>query len=34
MIGVSALSFMGAVGGRQRFVENLKKITSVPITTA
>jgi maleate isomerase len=34
MIGVSALSFMGGVGGGQRFAETLKKITSVPITTA
>jgi maleate isomerase len=34
MIGVSALSFMGEVGGGQRFAETLKKITSVPITTA
>ncbi len=34
MIGVSALSFMGGVDGAQRFVENLKQITTVPITTA
>jgi maleate isomerase len=34
MIGVSALSFMGGIGGRQRFVERLKSITSLPITTA
>ena len=34
MIGVSALSFMGGVDGSQRFAEKLKKITSVPITTA
>ncbi|MGC2203227.1 MAG: hypothetical protein WA633_24190 [Stellaceae bacterium] len=34
MIGVSALSFMGGVAGSERFEERLKKITSVPITTA
>jgi maleate isomerase len=34
MIGVSALSFMGGVVGGQRFEESLKKMTSVPITSA
>ena len=34
MIGVSALSFMGGVSGGQRFEEGLKRITSVPLTTA
>ncbi len=34
MIGVSALSFMGGVSGGQRFEEKLKKITSLPLTTA
>jgi maleate isomerase len=34
MIGVSALSFMGGASGAQRFEESLKKITSLPITTA
>jgi maleate isomerase len=34
MIGVSALSFMGGVSGGQRFAESLKKITSLPFTTA
>lgn len=34
MIGVSALSFMGGVSGGQRFEEKLRKITSLPLTTA
>jgi maleate isomerase len=34
MIGVSALSFMGGVSGGQRFEEGLKKITTLPFTTA
>jgi maleate isomerase len=34
MIGVSALSFMDGVAGGQRFEENLKQMTRVPITTA
>jgi maleate isomerase len=34
MIGVSALSFVDGVAGGQRFEENLKQMTRVPITTA
>jgi maleate isomerase len=34
MIGVSALSFMGGVGGSERFEQGLKNLTSIPITTA
>jgi maleate isomerase len=34
MIGVSALSFMDGVAGGKRFEERLKKMTSVPTTTA
>jgi maleate isomerase len=34
MIGVSALSFMNGLAGRQRFEEFLARVTSVPVTTA
>lgn len=34
MIGVSALSFMGGVGGSNRFEQSLKNLTRIPITTA
>jgi maleate isomerase len=34
LIGVSALSFMNGLAGRQRFEEFLGRITSVPVTTA
>jgi maleate isomerase len=34
MVGVSALSFMGGIAGGQGFEERVRKMTSVPITTA
>ena len=34
LIGVSALSFLNGLAGRQRFEEFLAKITAVPVTTA
>ena len=34
LIGVSALSFLNGLAGRQRFEEFLARITSVPVTTA
>jgi maleate isomerase len=34
LIGVSALSFMGGIAGRESFEQFLGKITAVPVTTA
>ncbi|MFL5270291.1 MAG: hypothetical protein ACJ8AH_27490 [Stellaceae bacterium] len=34
LIGVSALSFMGGLAGREHFEQFLKKTTAVPVTTA